>query len=290
MNQNPITELVPNTLYAISGSVPADRPTTWLLPSQAGVMPVSCYVLRDGNAALIIDTGLAVHREQIHNGLEAVLAGTSHRALLMTRREPDSIINLPFLVKNINIQTVYCAGILDPLDFFERFDKGNIDGCITAMTRMGVTWIPTGNPLSVGHLQAVPLRTLMAVLPKSHVYETKTRTLFGSDSWGMLAQSAPWPLEQVRNHASLNRDKIAVYLAYKFDWLLGIDTSPIVEDLRQLLGLDIDRICSSYGSVIEGADTVRHVLNETLAAVRILASRPMPNRLRGFNEIKFKHA
>src|SRR3954468_8149069 len=90
-----VSELCAGNLYAISGFVPTSVSVTWIEPHLRGQLAVSCYVLSDDEECLLVDTGLAVHRDEIASGLLAVMRGPTRRAMIMTRREPDAIINLP---------------------------------------------------------------------------------------------------------------------------------------------------------------------------------------------------
>jgi flavorubredoxin len=267
-------------------------PASWIPSHLHGVLAVSCYVLRDGTESLVIDTGLAIHRDQITSGLAAVLQDTTRRALIMTRREPDAIINLPWLVKRFGMSPVYCGGPLSPLDFFERVDQQNTQAHIKATANSDIEWLRLGTNLAIGRLTLDVLRTKFCVLPKNHFYEHETRTLFGSDSWGFLSQEPGTPLAVVsRIDSRLSRENIAKYLRHKFDWLIGIDTKPIVDDLLELAATyDIKRICPSYGGIIEGRETVRYLFDETIEALKMLAREPMVDRLRGFDKLVFERA
>lgn len=276
-----VTEIVPGQLFAITGFVPAQRPTSWIMPGLAGQLAVPCYVLRDGNEALIVDSGLAIHRDDLFRGLDAVLAGTTHRAFAMTRREPDSIINLPALVQRYRVSPVYCGGALNPVDFFERVDQRNTELHIHAIARTGVTWVRPADTIAVGRLKVDMVRTRLCVLPKTHIVEHTTGTLFGSDSWGSLTQPRTGKIDIIRqDDARLHRDALAGYLSHKFDWLLGIDTSLVADDVSSLTTrYAVQRICPSYGAVIEGTALSRRVVQEMAAAIRLLARAPMAQRL-----------
>ncbi len=53
---------------------------------------------------------------------------------------------------------------------------------------------------------------------------------------------------------------------------------------------DIERICPSYGSIIDGRETVRHLLAETIEALKMLAHEPIAGRLGSFNRAVFEGA
>lgn len=279
-------------VFAVSGYLPTSRPATWMMPGLDGLLAVSCYVLRDGDRAMVIDTGLALHRDEIRQGIASLLEDARIRELIMTRREPDAIINLPFLTKEFTLDAVYCGGVLNPLDFFERVDQKSLESHISAIAHASVEWATPGSALNVGRLSLEVQRTKIVVLPKNHLYERRTATLFGSDTWGFLSQPHSAALDIVTCwDERLSRHNIAAYLRHKFDWLCGIDTSPIEEDLAHLQqSCEIRRICSTYGGVIEGAPLVARVLDETIAAVRLLSHEPIVDRLKGFDRARFEAA
>ena len=286
-----VRELVPGRLYAVTGYLPADANVSWIPPGLSGVLGVSCYVVRDGTRALLVDTGLAVHRAEITAGLAAVFDGTTSRGMIMTRREPDAIINLPWLVERFGLDPVYCGGVLNPLDFFERIDEYNAAAHIHAVARAHVTWVAPGSSIEVGALRAEVVRTRLCVLPKKHVFERTTATLFGSDSWGAFAQDAPGRLGVLdRADPKLRRDALGRYLGHKFDWLMGIDTRSVADDVAALADLAPQRICSSSGCVIEGLELVRATILETAEAIASLARRPLRDRLAGMSARDLRHA
>ncbi len=273
-----VRTLFQNSVFAVAGVVPTSRPTSWIGPGLTGVLAVPCYVLVSEGAALVVDTGLAVHWGTIRDGLDAILAGIPNRALIMTRREPDAISNLPAIVERYALQTVYCGGVISPLNFFESVDSASMAQHIRCIAKSGVEWLQPSDIVGTGQLRVEVLPTTLRVLPKNHLYESRSHTLFASDTWGLLPQSQAGPLEVVRTDcSSLSLLAIAAYLRHRFEWLVGIDTGPMQEELTRLLATyRIDRICSSYGCIIEGAALVASVVQRTIDALDILAGeRPI---------------
>ncbi|POR51945.1 hypothetical protein [Bosea psychrotolerans] len=286
-----VTDICDGRIFAVSGYVPAARPATWILSGLEGHLAVSCYVLIDGGHAMIIDTGLAAHRDEVGRSISWLLADCRRRELIMTRREPDAIINLPFLVKEVELDAVFCGGVLNPLDFFERVDQKSLESHVSAIAHASVEWAKPGSALPIGALSLEILRTTVVVLPKTHLYEQRTGTLFGSDTWGFLSQLGTSSLDIVTAwDERLSRGSIARYLRHKFDWLCGIDTSVIEADLALLKQYDIRRICSTYGGVIEGALLASRVIDETIEAVQLLSREPIVDRLKGFDRTIFEAA
>src|SRR5690554_3204432 len=128
-------------LYAIGGSVPAGHAGTWVPASMPGHLPVQCYALCSEDRLILIDAGLAVHRREIAAGLEPLLAGRTRRSLVMTRREPDTIINLPWLVAQHGFNDLILSGILDPLDYFESFEFKAAEAHLETLSDGMVSWV-----------------------------------------------------------------------------------------------------------------------------------------------------
>ncbi len=276
------------SLFAVTGTVPADRSTSWIAPHLVGQLAVPCYVLASEGSALIIDTGLAAHWELIRHGLDLLLANSPRRALIMTRREPDAISNLPAIVARYRLQTVYCGGVISPLDFFERVETISTSMHIRSIAATDVEWLPPGTVLTVGRHCLEVLPTAIRVLPKNHLYDRQSRTLFASDTWGLLPQPTTGPPGVVRiDDERLSVASLVGYLRHRFEWLAGIDTTPMQDELAQLIASrPIDRICPSYGCVIEGAELVSTVVHRTIRALEVLSRQARARRLESLDRAR----
>ena len=58
----------------VSAAMPAGHMASWVPPGLSGELACSCYIVQADGHALIIDTGLAAHWEQVRDGLDAALA------------------------------------------------------------------------------------------------------------------------------------------------------------------------------------------------------------------------
>ncbi len=117
------------------------------------------------------------------------------------------------------------------------------------------------------------LPTTLRVLPKNHLYEGQSRTLFGSDTWGLAPQDTSSVVEIVRNaDERLSTAAITRHLLHRFEWLAGVETLPMQVELTGLLRkYPIDRICSSYGCIIEGRSLVADTFLNTVSALQALS-------------------
>lgn len=286
------TALFNGSLIAVAGTLPASRSTSWIAPQLEGELAVPCYVLASQGSALIFDTGLAVHWDCIRDELDEVLRDFPDRSLVMTRREPDAISNLPAIVERYGLKAVYCGGVISPLDFFERVDRTSSASHIRSIAKSDVEWLLPGTFLPVGQLSLEILHTTLRVLPKNHFYESRSRTLFASDTWGLVPQTDAGCLGIVRTADDrLSLPAITRYLRHRFEWLAGIPTSPMQQELEDLLiSRPIDRVCPSFGCVIEGRELVSSVIRTTIRALDALSRERRVSRLKGLDRAMLAEA
>ncbi len=129
-----LVPLFADKIFAISGLVPLEMPLSYQPPSAKGWMPFNVYAVRDGTDLLVIDTGVAVHESLIRAALGALVPGTIRRRVLLTRREPDTTINLPWIIVYFGFSSVHTAGDLNLLDFFAQMEDAAAAAQIKAMT------------------------------------------------------------------------------------------------------------------------------------------------------------
>lgn len=272
-------------LYALGGSVPASRAGSWVPPETEGWLPVQCYALKSGEDLLLVDTGLPLHRPEIGQGLKQLVAGTSRRSILTTRREPDTIVNLPWLVSEFDFRSLYLNGLLNPLDYFESFEFRTTEAQIDATGGLDVNWIAPGQPLKIAGLNFAHLLPLVRVLQTDWFYESSTKALFTSDFGGFFCSEKPvGPFIWNGAEDDLSDERIADIIGTKCEWLRSIDTRPMIENVTQLIAHhDVHRICSSFGGVIDGRDNVLRVLDRVMRALTLLSKQSWRSSLKDFN-------
>ncbi len=279
-----VTEIVPDRLYTFGGVVPANRPTTWFPQGRSGWLPINGYLLKHERKGLLVDTGVTLHQAEIRQALEALLSDCTQRGIVMTRREPDSIGNLPWMANEFALDTVSCGGEISPIDFFESVETLTARAHVLATSGMELNWARPGAIVTAGDIRVEVLRTSLRVLATNHLYEHSTRTLFGSDAWGLLTLDTLHQNLLATSDEGLETADIADFLSVKFDWMLGAELDVVIDDLNAIArDRPIDRICCSYGRVIEGPDLVSTVLRRTGEALQLLSSMPRRSAMGEFN-------
>ena len=278
-----VTTILPNRLFAIGGTISCDRPLSWLSPQARGFLPVQCYAFRDAGHLFIIDTGLHIHQAQILEGLAALAGRTTTRRLVLTRREPDNMMNLTAIVRELRIQSVQCSGPADPFDIVDKIDAALSSEQIKAMLGTSASFFAPGERIQVGALEVEHVRPGLRMLATEWFYEARTRSLFTTDTWAFVTRPAPDLPAVLRPSAEdISVAGIRNHLAAKFEWLSGTDTKPIADALRAVLQRPVDRVCPFYGCVIEGPEAVRLLLDNTMLALEALAKEPPLAPLKGF--------
>lgn len=284
MSAADIWQIHGETISSVGGWIDPGVRVSWLSPRRRYV-PAHCYVLRSGGRALILDGGLGIHRDRIRAGLSALLAGYDDRHMLLLRREPDAIANLPWIAREFGIRTVSSGGGTNPLDFFEMVDHLSSAAQIRIMSGLTATDVVPGDTVACGDLRIDVLRTNFRILTTNWLYEHATRTLFCADSWGMLDQPGPrGPALLAAGAADLAPERIADHFAQKFDWLIGTNPDLLIAELRELFTkYRIERVCPSFGCVIEGEAATGLLLERTVIALQQLEAMPRADVLAGID-------
>lgn len=273
-------------LYAVGGGIPADTSISWIPDGLKGWMPIQCYVFHGEREALVLDGGLGIHRECIGTGLDRLLAGRRDLRLLVSRWEPDAMGNLPWLVDRYGIREVLSLGGINPLDFFDGFDAAAVQSnARTQAAQADLVPIMPGDRLAVGDFELEVINPSLRLLLTTWFYEKRTRSLFTADSFGFLPNpNAPWPWVAHPQLEQLTRNVLENALIKKFDWLCGAYCDALIADLEQLAStFEIDRICPTFGAIIEGSTAVEQVWSSTIEALQRLSEQPRQRALAGFD-------
>jgi hypothetical protein len=186
--------------------------------------------------------------------------------------------NLQPLVRAFGIAEVPYVGVLNPLEMADLIEADEAHARIEAMAPVRAVRIEVGQVLEIGRLRLEPLRVQLRLLATNWFHEHVTGTLFTSDSFGFLTRpEAGAPLVRGAEEAPIAAADIARMLSAKFDWLNGIDPTPILADLDAIFAArPVDRLCPCYGCVIEGPEAVAEAHARLRDAIVMLAARHKP--------------
>lgn len=176
-------EIVPGRIWALGGYISTQPPRSWLAPESRGWLPVCCYALLDGEHFIPIDTGLVGHAESIRDGLSALVQGTSQRHIMLTRREPDTMMNMPWIVREFAINSVRCCGPIDPFDLVELLEEAHTASDIKAAFGVSVDFLQPESATLYDRMSLTIMRPPIRILATDWMFESATETLFCSDLW-----------------------------------------------------------------------------------------------------------
>ena len=271
----PVLEVSAAGIFAVGDAVPARNGYHLTRHLTDGYIPSQCYVFKNGGTALVMDGGLALHRDTVAAGLAALLKdGAEKRAFLASRWEPDAIINLPMAVEQLGLRKVYAIGELSPLDFFTGLEEAAARASLgIADSGLQLASIMPGDVLEIGALRLEVLRTSLRLLLTNWFYERTTETLFCADAWCLLAAlERPELVRRAPLTQEISPKSVERALLSKFDWLIGADPSKLIDDLKALQAeKGIARVCPTLGGIIEGPAAVAEVFESTCTALKTLS-------------------
>lgn len=280
-----VVELVPDRLYRLGGVVPIDGRLSWRPTDMRGHEPINAYLLLEESTALLVGTGVRLHRQSIIDQVRSLLGGRELQ-LYVGRNEADEIGNLAALTTEFGIKRIWCATAGHLLRWFEHDDLGGKipDTEITFLLppdSPGRRIILEERPSVVGFSEQRPLQLLhtrLGTLGSTWLYDEKTRTLFSSDFFSEVAMANPSdvPVLAGPDAQSPSRAQVEEHVFTRFYWMQRADTAPLVANLDAITDREIDRICPYHGCVIEGRELVDHHINltrEVLNAVTVPGAR-----------------
>ncbi len=265
-------ELVEGRLWALGGVIPIDGRVSWIASGVVGFAPLHCYLLRDDDRALLIDSGAPVHFDQIRAQLDALVPGGTALSLVLTRTvEFDTFGNAAAVLRRFPLVSAHSQFPIEEWVYYRPLDDRE-------PRRSPVEWHPLlgGQSVGIGGVGALsaveiidaPLRLLVTVW----VYDPATRVLFTSDSFGHSAMpdAAAAPVLDASVDATTFED-VREHVLAKFDWLGAANTGPIRQQLADIFeSRQIDLIAPVYGRPLAGPELVqRHyaLLQRALAEV-----------------------
>jgi hypothetical protein len=225
---------------------------------------MNVYLLREADRDLLLDTGIAIHRDQILTALAELGIGGRPLSILNLRPgELDSVCNLAAIARSFPVDSYLCYhsegifwGDLDPAAPFDPEHDA-----MAAPPGL----VDTGGMLEVeigsGDRRLEVLAPALRLLYTQWLYDSDSKTLFTSDSfsWGVSPSSEPesWTTRDMEN--LITEEQVRDHLlSARYWWLTGADLSEIRANLNGVFAdREVNRIAPAYGCIIEGADEVQ---------------------------------
>ena len=256
-----IATLAEGKLYALQHPFALDGRVSSYPASARGFAVANSYMLTQGDAAMLIDTGFGKDERAIRDQIESLIAPGQPLSLFPLRlNEFMSINNVESFAGHFNVETCYTSNI----DAALWFDFGAKAEGRDILKSMKVTAVTRADTIRLGkagreiEVMQAPIR----LIATRWLYDRATRTLFSSDLFTHLwraAATGPWIVTDGDDTASLSEVR-SFMLNTRYWWLEGAPTDSIRRGIGEVFDkYDIETIAPGYGCILRGRNVVaRH--------------------------------
>jgi flavorubredoxin len=266
-------ELAGGQLYALGDTEKLDGRMSWMPSDVRGWQPVSCYLIKSADAAVMVDTGVAKHSEVIAKQLHVLVNGLPVH-VFFTRAESDAVGGLQTAANTVSVVGVHAGGKHNPFDSFD----GTTDSDASATRQVpAVSRIVPGRSLVISPtLEIFIEHPLLRLLATYWVYHAPTKALFTSDSFGttVVSGSQIRVIDKLGDDGVLDVDEAQRRVLEKFSYLRGAQgLTSIQRDLERIFTEhDIEIVAPAHGPVLAGREVVAGYYQLTQDVLSRLAS------------------
>jgi hypothetical protein len=265
-----IAAMAGDRLYVLQHPFALDGRVSAYPGSARGFSVANSYLLKQNDAALLIDTGFGKDEPAIRGEIESLIAHGSPLSLFPLRlNEFMSINNVATFAGHFNVDQCYTSNI----DAALWFDFGT-DNSRDILEKMKVVAVTRADTIQLGkHGRAIDvMQAPIRLIATRWLYDRDTKTLFSSDLFTHVWRdeaSGPWIVTDA-DDATTPKDIRSFMLNTRYWWLEGAPTDSIRRGIDAVFDkYDIETIAPGYGCVLRGRKVVqRHykMLDEFLKA------------------------
>jgi glyoxylase-like metal-dependent hydrolase (beta-lactamase superfamily II) len=270
-----IHTLVEDRLYALQNVFALNGRASAYPADAAGHSVCNCYLLKEGDRALLLDSGLAAHAASLISQVASLIdPGTRLSVYPLRINEFMSVGNVEALAEAFDLEQCYSSNADAALwvDFGGRSDRPGVraEPVKTTMVQRSQR-IHVGDEARGRALEAfqAPIR----LIGTRWIYDERTRTLFTSDSfsWEWSASvDGPWSIDDAHCHTTAAHVR-SFLLNTRYWWLEGGDTATLRRKLAAVFDrYDIENLAPGYGRVMRGRALVERqyrLLDQVLAGL-----------------------
>ncbi len=253
-----IATLAEGKLYALQNPYKLDGRVSSYPASARGWSVANCYLLKQPDAAMLIDTGFGKDEQLIISQIESLIAPKSPLSLFPLRlNEFMSINNVETFAGHFNIETCYTS---NP-DAALWFDFGAKTDGRSILDSMPVTAVTRSDTIKLGKqgreidVMQAPIR----LIATRWLYDGDTKTLFSSDMFTHVWRErteGPWIVTDETDTAT-EREMQSFMLNTRYWWLEGAPTDSMRRGIATVFDkYDIETIATGYGCILRGRKTV----------------------------------
>ena len=270
IDKSHIATLAEGQLYALQNVIELDGRVSAYPADARGYSVSNCYLIKQGNHALLLDSGLSAHEAAIIRQIRSLTTPETLLSVFPLRiNEYMSVCNVEAIAQAFNVVQCY-SGNPDAalwVDFGRRSD-----GDQSRPYSLKTTLVSRAETLQVGGSDR-PLDVFQApirLINTRWMYDHVTRTLFTSDSFSQhwsASADGPWVMEP--DEASTAAQLQSFLLNTRYWWLEGGKTTELRKKLTAIFQKHpIETIAPGYGRILRGRAMVERqfsMFDEVLA-------------------------
>src|ERR1700756_804437 len=250
-----IAAIADGKLYALQNAFALDGRVSSYPASARGHSVANSYLLTQGDAAMLIDTGFGKEEPVIRAQIEQLIARGLPLSLFPLRlNEFMSINNVEAFAGHFNVKCCYTSNIDAALwfDFGAKADGRDI------LKSMKVTAVSRADTIQLGEGDRVidVMNAPIRLIATRWLYDRATRTLFTSDLFTHVwrdAATGPWVVTDADNDPTSQSDVRSFMLNTRYWWLEGAPTDAIRRGIDKIFDTcDIETIAPGYGCILRG--------------------------------------
>jgi flavorubredoxin len=274
-----VIELVPDKLYSVASTIRLDGNVSSYPANATGYTKGHCYLLKQGNDALLLDTGYTAHRRAIIASLRQLMTDGDELSIYPLRlNEYMSVCNVEMIAQTFRAKQCYSGNPDASLWVgFSRHVERPDDYVLKTSLVARRQEIDLG---SKGERKLQAFQAPIRLIGTRWVMDPSTGTLFSSDSfthqWSKTTHG-PWVIDHADDVAAMPHIR-SFLLNTRYWWLEGGKTEELcakIDAVRR--DYSIERIAPGYGKITEGREAVDLQFDRLIEALRSLDRSVMPS-------------
>ncbi|MEK9899836.1 MAG: hypothetical protein VW516_03695 [Rhodospirillaceae bacterium] len=255
-----LIELGAGRVYAMQNTFELNGRISAYPESARGYSVANCYLLKEGDRAMLLDTGYAAHEGEILGQLGSLIGPDVPLSLFPLRiNEFMSVSNAMAIAKRFNVVECF-SNVPDIEDWIEfetlRDEERNPILKTTLIGRGDHSRVNLGPSRIVDVLNA-PIR----LISTRWIYDEESKILFSSDMFSHVWSDrdyGPWLLGDNEEDGVTDFSFVRSFLLNtRYWWIEGANLSPIRKAVAEVYDrFDIETIAPGYGTILNGR---RHV-------------------------------
>ena len=253
-------ELGAGRVYAMQNTFELNGRISAYPESARGYSVANCYLLKEGDRAMLLDTGYAAHEGEILGQLGSLIGPDVPLSLFPLRiNEFMSVSYAMAIAKRFNVVECF-SNVPDIEDWIEfetlRDEERNPILKTTLIGRGDHSRVNLGPSRIVDVLNA-PMR----LISTRWIYDEESKILFSSDMFSHVwsdRDDGPWLLDDNEEDGVTDFSFVRSFLLNtRYWWIEGANLSPIRKAVAEVYDrFDIETIAPGYGTILNGR---RHV-------------------------------